>query len=747
MLTYTEIYRRYIDHAKGKNYSLLLDVILFPPTLILGMLTALSDFLHSRGLMKSEETPIPVISVGNLTYGGTNKTPFVIMLAEYVKSCGIRPGIVLRGYSGSVRNAAVLMNGEGDRDITGDEALMISRKLPDVPVAVAHKRIDGVNALTDAGAEIAIADDAFQHRAMSRDCDIVLVDALCPAGNGRLSPSGIMRENFRALKRAHIVVITKASMASPEELSKVYQSVRKYADPENIFMSDIVADGWMINIPGEGSKVYAFSATGSPETFTRSLTERGCIVSGSAEYRDHHRYTADDVRGLNILAAGTDAKYMACTEKDLANMAGISPDAFTLPLIVPKVAVKVRDFAKFAEKLAEVMRPEIVIASNGYGEDAIASVLAVKMKAAYPSAKVSAFPLVGTGEAFRKAGVDVLSAKSVTPSAGVFKYSLRELWADLRAGLLGQVREQLRDWRRISRRILTPVCVGDVYLLANTLWGTGKRSVFAATAKTVYIAGHWRTERMFIRNFTLRTWTRDESTALQIGEPACYAGSPIMDLLGDVRSKRGNVILLLPGSRKSAGANASILLGAAEIMSERGHYAFRMVLAPTLDYGAFFAACEAEGWRHEGENLVKGDISVALTDEDIAVSAEGACLLLGMGGTANQLCAGMGIPVIAPDDKGKRVQKKLLGHAEILTSGTSIAMSECGMMILDDAGLWDFMSRTGRKRMGAEGACEDIISFTRENLGWGIREAVYRRLIPKRERMLPNLQSGNPTTL
>ena len=747
MLTYTEIYRRYIDHAKGKNYSFLLDALLFPPTMILGMLTALSDFLHSHGLLKAEETPIPVISVGNLTYGGTNKTPFVIMLAEYAKSCGIRPGIVLRGYSGSAKDASVLMNGEGDRDITGDEALMISRKLPDVPVAVALKRIDGVKALVDSGAEMAIADDAFQHRSMSRDCDIVLVDALCPAGNGRLSPSGIMREKFKALKRAHIVVITKASMASPEKLNKVYQTVRRYVDPENIFLSDIVADGWTFSAPKDGAKVYAFSATGSPETFTRSLTDRGCIVSGSAEYRDHHRYTADDVRRLNLLAAGTDAGYMACTEKDLANMAGISLDSFTLPLVVPKVAVKVRDFTRFIGRLAQVMRPEIVIASNGYGEDAIASVLAVKMAAAYPSAKVSAFPLVGTGAAFRKAGITVLSAKSVTPSAGVFKYSLRELWGDLRAGLLGHVREQLQDWRKVSRKILTPICVGDVYLLANTLWGSGKRPVFMATAKTVYIAGHWRTERMLIRNFTLKTWTRDEPTALQIGEPACYAGSPVMDLLGDVSHARGNVILLLPGSRKSADTNAPILLGAAEILSEHGHDAFRMVLAPTIDREAFLCACEGIGWRISEGKLVKGSLTVELTDEDIAASADGSCLLLGMGGTANQLCAGLGIPVIAPDDKGKRVQKKLLGDAEILTHASSQAIASCALRVLADGALWDFMSRTGRERMGTKGACDDVIRYTRENLGWGIRESVYRRLIPKRERTAPNLQSGNPTTL
>ena len=724
MPNFTEIYRRYISHAKGKSYSLAFDIMLTPLSWITGLFMAVSNFLRLHGFLRTDETPLPVISIGNLTYGGTNKTPFTIMLAEYALSRDIKVGIVTRGYMGKATDVTVIIDGEGERDITGDEALMISRKLPGVPVAVSKRRIDGINALRDMGAELVIADDAFQHRAMNRDCDIVLVDALCPFGNGRLTPSGILREKASALRRADIVVITKASMCTG--IDSVVNSVRKYVEDERVFLSDIVADGWKCSTPHEGARVYAFSATGSPETFTSSLSKAGFTVSGSSEFRDHHKYSHDDIQALNEKSSV--AEYIVCTEKDLANMDGISPEEFSLPLAVPKISVKVREFERFTRKLSEIIRPEIVIASNGYGEDAIASVLAVKMTKAYPSAKISAFPLVGKGEAFRKAGIEVMSAKSVTPSAGILKYSLRELVSDLRAGLLGQVREQLKDWRKVSRKILAPICVGDVYLLAHTVWGSGKRPAFVATAKTVYISGHWRTERAMIRNFTLRTWTRDEPTASQIGDIACYSGSPIMDLLGDVDVSKGNVILLLPGSRKSAGKNAGVLLGAVEIMSEYGYCDFRMVLAPTLDYEAFFAACEALGWNKVNDTLVKGKVSVMLTCEDIARASDGACILLGMGGTANQLCAGLGIPVIAPDDKGKRVQKKLLGNSEILTHGTSTAMAECALRVLADRELYDFMAWTGRERMGEKGACDDVVIYTRDVLGWKVRERVYAGL-------------------
>ena len=134
------------------------------------------DFLYRHGLRYTEEPPIPFVSVGNLTYGGTNKTPFVEMLARAMAERGVRPGIVSRGYSGGrTRSPVVIFGGEGSRDAVGDEPLLLSRRLPEVPVAVARRRALGIRALREMGVELAIADDAFQHRALRRDADIVLI--------------------------------------------------------------------------------------------------------------------------------------------------------------------------------------------------------------------------------------------------------------------------------------------------------------------------------------------------------------------------------------------------------------------------------------------------------------------------------------------------------------------------------------------------------------------------------------------
>ena len=378
--------------------------------------------------------------------------------------------------------------------------------------------------------------------------------------------------------------------------------------------------------------------------------------------------------------------------------------------------------------LTDCLKPRIVIASNGYGEDAIGVTLAQKLREKLPASEICAFPLVGKGDAYIQAGFPVKSAPSVTPSGGVLKYSLKDLWGDMRAGLLKHVRAQLADWKKIARTVRTPVCVGDVYLLLHTLWGSGARPMFCATAKTVYLSGHWRIERALINRFTLRTWTRDAKSAEQLGKRAVYSGSPVMDLLGEHNYVKGEVILLLPGSRMRACKDVKLLLDAAEELSISGEEKFRMVLAPTLPDAEFLEACLSYGWRVNDGRLLRGRVSIDLTREGVASASEGVKILIGLGGTANQLCAGLGIPVISIDEKGKRVQKKLLGDSELLVEADGHALAECALRVLRDAELYGKMSRAGRERMGSPGACEDMAEYGCEVLGWRMRERVYTRL-------------------
>ncbi|MCR4818983.1 MAG: tetraacyldisaccharide 4'-kinase [Fretibacterium sp.] len=759
------VVRSYMAYVRGERPSSLWS-LLTPAAWLAGGIVSLRDFSYRHGLCRMEEPPLPLVSVGNLTYGGTNKTPFVEMLARELEVRGVRPGIVSRGYSGGQRDVLILWGGAGDRSAAGDEPLLLSGRLPHTPVAVARRRIDGVRALQKEGVELVLADDAFQHRALSRDADIVLIDAACPFGSGRLIPAGILREPVRALSRACLVVLTKADQVRPGELAELRAVVERFIPPERVFTSRLEIDAWArwdggtlqscgaqgcarllpAAAPAPGRRVLAFSAIGNPESFARSLKDAGLSLAGERRFKDHHRYTAEDLAALCRGARKSGAEALACTEKDLYNIpAGWRPEG-EIPLLIPRVAAVLDEPERFFSALADALRPRLVVASNGYGEDAIGVLLARRLRARFPCSEVLAFPLVGKGEAYAQAGFPVRSAPSVTPSGGVVKYRLRDLWGDMRAGLLRHVSAQLRDWQRLVRSlggIRTPLCVGDVYLLLHTLWGSGFRPLFIATAKTVRLSGHWWLERALIRRFTLRAWTRDPESAAQFSDSpapwkAIYAGNPIMDLLGDASSvppptppgpEDTPLILLLPGSRPRAYQDVNLLLEAALRLSRARPCNFRMVLAPTLSLSSLTHACE--GWAYNAEFTRlehETRVTVSLTAEPVAGAARGVSLLLGLGGTANQLCAGLGIPVVSIDEKGKRVQKKLLGDSELLVPATGRALAEGALRVLSEPALCAAMSAAGRQRMGSPGALDNVVDYAAAELGWAAREELYQKL-------------------
>jgi len=197
---------------------------LIPASWIMRIWVGMWDFLFRHGLRKTLEPSIPVISVGNLTYGGTNKTPFVEMLCKLIEASGVSPGVVSRGYGGNNPDVRVVESGKisglvADRRYVGDEPILLSARLPGVPVAVSRNRVKGLEELKRRGVKLAVADDAFQHRRVARDVDIVLIDAACSFGSGRLIPAGTLREPVTALRRAHIVVITKVDQADASKIS------------------------------------------------------------------------------------------------------------------------------------------------------------------------------------------------------------------------------------------------------------------------------------------------------------------------------------------------------------------------------------------------------------------------------------------------------------------------------------------------------------------------------------------------
>ena len=768
------VLQSFLAHARGER-AFVGWHLLAPLGWVVGAWTRWRNRSFDHGVLLSEEPPLPVVSVGNLTLGGTNKTPFVAMLVETLVQAGLSPGVVSRGYGGRARTPLLVEAGRGDRTLSGDEPLLLSAQLRPCPVCVAADRRQGVALLAQRGCQVVVADDAFQHRRMGRDVDVVLVDATCPLGNGRYFPAGLLREGVEGLGRAHAVVLTKVDQVTPEVLKRLERCLEKIVPPERIFRSRLAfggwfrteGDSWIPDVPDFSEGVWAFSAIGSPESFRCLLERQGVPLRGERLFRDHHHYTMDDVMSLERMAREAGARALVCTEKDVYNLPCASSGPGTgdvvdrgrpkgMPLWFPRVRTVLDDPGRFWETLGRGLVPRLVVASNGFGEDAMGSLLADKLRRRFPGGKVEAFPLVGRGQAYVERHIPVLSPPAETPSGGVVKYSWGDLWRDLRSGLLGQVRGQFRAWEGHRGRVRTVLCVGDVYLLLHTLWGQGQAPLLVATAKSELLGGHWHLERLVLRHRCRMVWTRDGATAEELrrhGVPADFRGNPIMDLAeediqktrfagdnicGQSEVSEEPMVLLLPGSRGRAYDDLALLLDAAARIAARQKVSFLLVLAPTLERLRFEEAVLRTGWRWEGNFLQgPGTSRVRVTSVSVARAAEGARVVLGLGGTANQVCAGLGIPVVSVLEKGKLVQKKLLGEAEVLVPPEAEALAQEVDALLQDEIRRRTMGQAGYRALGGGGALSAVEAHVASVLGWEVRCAVAQRLNAFREASVP----------
>ena len=286
-------------------------------------------------LRKPDRLPAKVISIGNITLGGTGKTPAVIALAREAKKRGHNPCVLTRGYKGKTKDICFISKGEGpllDAEQAGDEAYLMAETLKGVPVVKGSDRFKaGIMALEYDQLAIVnlpqsrlfLLDDGFQHWKLHRDIDVLLVDATNPFGNGRLFPEGSMREPFSALGRADIILITKSDVANEWTVYDITDEIRKYSDAP-VFKALHKPVG-IISGTGEiedkktlnNKKVYAFAGIANPAYFQASLRSMGSDISGFRKFRDHHHYTQKDINEIRREAGG---HMIITTEKDLVKL-------------------------------------------------------------------------------------------------------------------------------------------------------------------------------------------------------------------------------------------------------------------------------------------------------------------------------------------------------------------------------------------------------------------------------------------
>ena len=280
----------------------------------------LRNHLYSRGALGAHRAEVPVICIGNLTTGGTGKTPLVVWLCRNIRRKGLACAILTRGYK--------TQKGE-----LSDEPALLAAQCPDVPVVVSPDRVAGAaEAIRRHRAQVLVMDDGFQHRRLARDLDIIAIDATEPFGYGRVLPAGLLREPIAGLKRAHAVVLTRCDQVPEDALTRIEDQARRInrnlVIARSIHAPVTVRTAAGTDIPLEempGKRVFAFCGIGNPQAFFRTLSRLGATVVGSRVFDDHHRYRADDLEAVHSQAREKQASLVLTTQKDWTKIAQAGP--------------------------------------------------------------------------------------------------------------------------------------------------------------------------------------------------------------------------------------------------------------------------------------------------------------------------------------------------------------------------------------------------------------------------------------
>ncbi|MFL5331131.1 MAG: tetraacyldisaccharide 4'-kinase [Gemmataceae bacterium] len=311
----TPLTQAYLDLVSGKRRGVRATVM--RAALGLGELPyaaamAIRNAMYDRGWFHTSRAAVPVVSVGNLTTGGTGKTPCVEYLARFYRERGLQVAILSRGY--------------GRDQGPNDEALVLEENLPDVPHLQGPDRVAlAATAVEELESELLILDDGFQHRRLARDLDVVLIDATNPWGHGHLLPRGLMREPKSSLKRAGAVLVSRCDQVLGDRLANLRRDISRYVKTDTpIVETEHQPNAWMREGDGQialddlrGRPALAFCGLGHPEAFRSTLAGLGIVPSDFRTFADHHNYTRTDIDGLRNWADSLPADgVVLTTQKD-----------------------------------------------------------------------------------------------------------------------------------------------------------------------------------------------------------------------------------------------------------------------------------------------------------------------------------------------------------------------------------------------------------------------------------------------
>jgi len=326
----------YLRLVQGKKKGPFVPILLFflrLASFFYGLVILFRNFLYRLRILPRRRLNIPVISIGNITIGGTGKTPLVRMVADIIKKKNLVPAILIRGYKGSFKGEfAVVSDGYSilmDSEQAGEEALMLATQLPEVPVIIGASRYAaGQYAVEELGVDAVILDDGFQHRTLERDLDIVAIDATNPFGSGYIFPRGLLREPRWSLRRGDLVILTKADYLPLKRRERVLEKLQQLLGKKGKIIQARHRPVWLRDFTGvkerglglNKKKVIAFSGIGDPASFERTLEGMGAELVLRLRFPDHHRYTQEELLEIFSMAFMRGAGMIITTEKDIVGL-------------------------------------------------------------------------------------------------------------------------------------------------------------------------------------------------------------------------------------------------------------------------------------------------------------------------------------------------------------------------------------------------------------------------------------------
>ena len=323
-----------------------------------GRIIDLRNALYDRGWIATHSLGARTISIGNITTGGTGKTPLVSLVAKILANNGEKVCILTRGYGRENSSARILVSdGESvfvDAKTGGDEPVELAQRLLGKAIVVADTdRVAAANwAKENFGVTAFVLDDGFQHRRAKRDLDIVCIDATNPFGNGRVLPAGRLRESLRNLKRADAIVITRANLAMDlddlrSEISNLISDARVF-EANNRIVDCVELKNYHAKARCliEFERPFAFCGLGNPQNFFDQLRQDSISPVGTKTFGDHHRYNEDDIRSIETAAKSAEAESLITTAKDAVKLTDLR---FEIPCYVAELETIIDDEKNFRE--------------------------------------------------------------------------------------------------------------------------------------------------------------------------------------------------------------------------------------------------------------------------------------------------------------------------------------------------------------------------------------------------------------